>query len=405
MAPSPFQQRRGGAPLPRVGHAKKPSCGSKNLQFFTLLVSLLLLPLFQYNLQHFIQEENSTDQLLKNTQKAFQSLIKSDDDGDDEGPSNAYLPDKAAQVKVQKYGVGSRADLPANKTLVVVIGNLRGGEKAWATMQKHLLDVNHADLALLIGETTIEERQNVSLFSRAKYHWPVPEYTNWIDAMSLLFDNGTAWQQPFFEKVAKDSQVFGGVRYRYLDSPESEHVFKGSVIILLAFRYFLSQKIQQLKLTEHYERFVITRSDHYYLCDHNLSKFDPKFMWVPHGERYGGVTDRHLVVSSDLVLQAIDILPNMMVKHPDWFNWSDIYLNLERILLQSWTKMGLEKRLRRFKRVMFTCAVEGDPTRWRSRGELTKEGVYLKYPKEYNRSRQVCDSRQKTSSNLSANFA
>jgi hypothetical protein len=49
-----------------------------------------------------------------------------------------------------------------NKTLVILIGNLRCGEPAWQTLYQNILDVNSADLALMVGDSTISKRLVVS---------------------------------------------------------------------------------------------------------------------------------------------------------------------------------------------------------------------------------------------------
>src|SRR6056300_662546 len=44
-----------------------------------------------------------------------------------------------------------------NSSLVIIMGNLRGGEQAWQSLYKNVLDVNSGDLALIIGE---EQKQH-----------------------------------------------------------------------------------------------------------------------------------------------------------------------------------------------------------------------------------------------------
>ena len=83
-------------------------------------------------------------------------------------------------------------------------------------------------------------------------------------------------------------------------------------------RWFVSRKIKELGLQAAYDVFVITRSDHYYGCQHNISEFfDPSALWLPSGEDWGGFTNisgrpedvEHLVVGKDLVFKALDIGP------------------------------------------------------------------------------------------------
>ena len=77
-----------------------------------------------------------------------------------------------------------------NKTLVILIGNLRCGENAWQSLYRNLLDVNSADLGLIGTNDDGGRYPNASLFSRAKYVWKTPEYDEWADALDLI--NGTS---------------------------------------------------------------------------------------------------------------------------------------------------------------------------------------------------------------------
>jgi hypothetical protein len=88
------------------------------------------------------------------------------------------------------------------KTLVVLIGSARGGERTWQSLYKNVLDVNKADLALVFGRETpdtdsVGDYVSRSLFARAAYWWTVPELgSRWglgLDAMLLqqLRDNET----------------------------------------------------------------------------------------------------------------------------------------------------------------------------------------------------------------------
>ena len=163
-------------------------------------------------------------------------------------------------------------------------------------------------------------------------------------------------------------------------------------------RWFLTQELIRNKMTERYDRFVITRSDHYYLCRHDLSELDPQYMWLPVGQDHGGLTDRHLVVNSTLVLDALNILPPLL-EHPEDYSklLEKISGNPERLIWRRWLRMKLLRYVKRFDRMMFTCAAPGDATRWKSMSEeKVKEGVHLKYRLEYKESQATCESRSST---------
>jgi hypothetical protein len=168
-------------------------------------------------------------------------------------------------------------------------------------METATIRVNHADLALCIGRSN----HSSSLYRRAKYVWEFPEFEDWADAIDLI-PNSSTWRSKILGKYNDDRGSFGGVK---------GHQGSGSVIFMA--RWFAAQHIQRLNLTQQYDRFVVTRSDHYYACRHDLRLLDSQYMWVPKGEDYmGGITDRHLVCNAGQILPALDIFPPI-VQFPD----------------------------------------------------------------------------------------
>jgi hypothetical protein len=264
-----------------------------------------------------------------------------------------------------------------NKTLVIIMGSIRGGELAWESMYKNVLDLNSADLALVVGEFPAENRTS-TLYRRAKYLYEFPEFDDWADAVDLI--NGTAWRDDLLAYASREHGLFGAADGR-----------KGSGAVIFMARWYVSKMIEKYGLKDRYDRFVLTRSDHFYKCAHDLRKLDPAFIWVPEGQDYGGVTDRHMICNSGQIMKALDIYPNV-IRHPTkyvdhiWFDG-----NPEKLIARRWKEENLWDDLRRFDRVMFTCAEEGDKTRWQVRSkERTSEGVYLKYELEYRQTKCIC---------------
>jgi len=266
----------------------------------------------------------------------------------------------------------------SSRTLVIIIGNIRGGEIAWNTLYRNVLEINQADLALCVGNSA--QTQNSSLYSRAKYVWEFPEFDDWADAIDLIHDS--TWRSKIIGKYKSSWGSFGGVK---------GHAGSGAIIFMA--RWFAAQHIQQLNLTDKYDRFVVTRSDHYYACQHDLRQLDDRYMWVPKGEDYSssGITDRHLVCNAGQILPALDIFPPI-VKFPDKYVGYDFNsLSPEQLLKRRWQEDNLWKWVKRFNRPMFTCAAKGDTTRWRAPLNTTvPEGVYLKYLEEYSGAKCNC---------------
>jgi hypothetical protein len=105
------------------------------------------------------------------------------------------------------------AHMKSNRTLVIIIGTLRGGEEAWTSMYQNLLEPNFADLALLVPKNT--SRSSSSLFEHAKFVWEHNEYDDWgvgIDE-TIGGSNATGWRHI---AIPQNSSIdtyglFGGV--------------------------------------------------------------------------------------------------------------------------------------------------------------------------------------------------
>lgn len=281
-----------------------------------------------------------------------------------------------------------------NKTLVILMGDLRCGEPCWNSLQQNVLQPNQADLALLI-QPPPPQYQNSSLLNIAKYHWPVPNYSNWLDALNIIRtgnENSSEWQQHFFETLSPiypDSIVLGPIQYQLNKTTTLK--FSGSAVIIFYMRYVLSQRIRQLYLTHRYEWFIITRTDQFYWCTHDIASFHKDTLWIPRGEDYGGITDRHLVVHRQHILKALNILQPLLhnPQHYKAFFQQQRHQNSEMFLQLRFQEESLQ--VQRFPRTMFLAGVPGDSYLWRPAWKpLKKAGVNVKYPKEYANTKRNC---------------
>ena len=69
---------------------------------------------------------------------------------------------------MRALGVGGGRPGAGLTTLVVLLGNARGGENSWRTLFERLLAPNAADLALLLSQTS---RHNGTRADRRKKAW------------------------------------------------------------------------------------------------------------------------------------------------------------------------------------------------------------------------------------------
>ncbi len=70
-----------------------------------------------------------------------------------------------------------------NRTIVFLMGNLRCGEAAWESLYQNVLDVNHADLGLVIRASDEAMYKNASLWKRATYVFRVNDHNDWENAL------------------------------------------------------------------------------------------------------------------------------------------------------------------------------------------------------------------------------
>src|SRR5207342_1797565 len=119
--------------------------------------------------------------------------------------------------------------------------------------------------------------------------------------------------------------------------------------ILLFCRWLLLHGLQQDDVLGRYDRFVLTRSDFIWLCPHPpLSVLDRGAIWLPDGEHFGGLTDRHLVVSRADVVNCLNVIEDVLLdpiqlyeemKHqPTWY--------IEQFLANHLRRKGLLEKVK-----------------------------------------------------------
>ena len=132
--------------------------------------------------------------------------------------------------------------------------------------------------------------------------------------------------------------------------------------ILLTYRHLLMEKLVDLGYTHKYSRFVISRADHVYGCEHALGGFElSKHVYIPRGEDYGGVCDRHIVCGASTVVRCLSMLQGALL-HPERYSGPEQvdHLGPEVFFALRLRELGLS--VRRFARVMFVARLEGEPS-------------------------------------------
>lgn len=258
-------------------------------------------------------------------------------------------------------------------TLVIILSETRAHELTYTSFEKHVLNPLQADLCLCIGRRSDYDETN-PFWTRAMYRFTYPEPDDFAAAFDeveqrVLGHSGGAWR----EYLRIQDQWLGGIRGGH----------PGSAGILIFFRAFLLQCLEEHGLMSRYDRFIVTRSDFVWKVDHPpMDLLDPRVVWFPDGEQYGGVTDRHVVLGSSNVAAYLDILPSLLTRKHEYLpimsrrsDW-----NLEKVIALHLQLHG--QRLGYFPYIMYSVRARDGTTRW-SQGVWSEEhGCYIKYSTE-----------------------
>jgi hypothetical protein len=267
-----------------------------------------------------------------------------------------------------------------NDTLVCVLAESRAHSLTWKKFKKNLLDPLRADLAVCIEVTESYDYAN-PFWNHAKYHWKTPRYDDWGTAFDLAqADLGS--NENWRALLAVKDQWLGGVK------GEGSH--QGSAGILLYFRMFLLKCLQSEEIFKKYKRVVVTRSDFMWDVPHPaIELLEPDAIWIPNGEGYGGVTDRHAVLSQSNHEDYLGILrpvltdPSQLAREmsgrSDW--------NLERFIFHSLSRNRAKVKL--FPYPAYSVREWGGPTSW-SKGKWNfRLGCFVKYSTELREVRKL----------------
>lgn len=260
--------------------------------------------------------------------------------------------------------------------LVVVLSETRAYEHTFELFKKNLLNTLQADLCLCVANNRREITDN-PFYNEAKYTWSYDEPDDWGDA----FDEAQAKKG-----CRKDWRKLLLIKDQWLGGIRGENEQPGSAGILLFFRWFLKTSILKTGVLDKYDRFVVTRSDFVHRIPHvPLEYLCPKFIWIPHGEDYGGYTDRHIVASREDLLTVLSISDRIIEDPDELFSEMnfDSQWNLEKFIKFSFAKAGIAEKIRRYPYTMYSVRSIDGHTRWAQGKYVSNYGYYIKYENEY----------------------
>ena len=241
-----------------------------------------------------------------------------------------------------------------NKTLTILAGHPRGGEQTWNSLYKNVLTPLESDLAICTGSKWLNGQ---SFLDKAQYQWIIEEPENWFDYYEKNF-NGS-WREYFKQGLDTGLYNSGSIHFAIKD-------------------IILKNHINDIK---NYTQIIYTRFDQFYTHEH--PKLDNKRIWIPEGEDYFGICDRHAVVPVDDIEKYLDICS--FIDSKSAINRNIEYLNCEVAYKEQLISSGLIEKVSRFDRLQFTSAKKGDTTNWRipKYRIIFYSGLQLKYPQEF----------------------
>jgi hypothetical protein len=289
------------------------------------------------------------------------------------------------------------------RVLVCLLASTRAYQLTFSNFKRQVLDELSGDLAVAL---LIDEKYDYAnpFWQHAKYRWTSPIYSDYGDA----FDLAQRWLCQEYSLPPPDWRLMLQIKGIWQGGIRSADPQESASSILPFCRWLLLRGLQQDGILDRYDRFVITRSDFVWLCPHPpLSVLERDAIWLPNGECYGGVNDRHIVLSradvvnylnqiDDILLDPIQLYEEMK-NHASWnneeflarhkcyegMNWKPAW-NDEQFLAHHLSRKGILDKVKLFPYVMYTARPMHDKSPTWSPGRYEPlVGHYVKYPNEF----------------------
>ncbi len=277
------------------------------------------------------------------------------------------------------------ATAEANKVLVIITGSVRGSDLAHKSLELHLLKPYNADLFLCTGES---DDHSPYIYQLATYLHEYPLSENWrttTDTISQHLFGHTLWRNYSAELLGE------GLLGCY--DAQDHWTGSGSGLLVLASRYYAWQWLGQSGILDHYDAFVVSRSDYYYLADHpDIARLlsSKSHIAIPFiHEDFAGICDRHAVLDR-LGLEAyLTALKPFLEFHPE----NGPYTNDEQVLHAALCKYHHFTPLR-YRMPAYMVRPDNDQTvTWSPGSAQDANGLWIKQYGEHEEATR-CVSRQ-----------
>jgi hypothetical protein len=290
----------------------------------------------------------------------------------------------------------SKVHLNTNGTLLLLIGQPRGGKIAWETMRRHIQVRFNASIATIrsckngttagMSGAAAEMLDQMSDFKWCVEVPPDGDWEFYFDRFRMSCPNAPDWRQNLcYNKQGIHSAFLGGLHRCMQSNPwgkgRDPNVGAGSIVTTL--QWFALQKMKENELEKKFSQVIVTRSDLLYLQSppHPGVMSDREVIYVPSGQEFGGYDHRYWAGNIHAVMKALNWGEEAVCK-------SQLYTNVNNPEMALSTVMKLNFiRGVSFPRTMFLVRANQDPTSW-SQGEthsiLQIVDLKLKNPEEYN---------------------
>jgi hypothetical protein len=266
------------------------------------------------------------------------------------------------------------------KTLIILIGECRGGEETWRTMYQNLMIPYNADLALCIGKKNNESIKENFLTKKSKYVWTINEYEDWYDYFRENFGSSGFWES----NLVYGLEGGGGTRG----------------VIPIIFKHFIYQNYS--KILEEYDRIILTRTDMYYIHKYPILSND--HFWLMNGEDHGGYCDRFFCFPSKYLKEGLNICEYVNSKelsvllHKMYEQNSNLsFIQNSNLVLKKmfnsecyhrlyFEYTGIVYKIRRCPVLQFIVSSSQDTSRtpdWESKATTFKDDLVIRYKNEF----------------------
>lgn len=261
------------------------------------------------------------------------------------------------------------------KTLACILAQTRAWELTYKSFEEFVLKPHGADLCLCVSQK--DSLIGNPFYRQAKYFFTYHEPDDYMEAFEHARFIENAPKQWVSILRLKD-QLFGGII-----NPDNQH--PGSAGILIFYRWLLLHNLKLHQLISQYDWFIITRSDHLYEFHAGLDLNNRQNIYIPEGEDYGGITDRHIVVSRDFVETVLDLMSPILHDHQNLYNTMkhNEKWNLEQYIKFIFDIRNITSNIVRFPRNMYTVRGLNDSTRWEKGRFVPSKNYYIKYINEF----------------------